>query len=463
MGNNDGPHDAIFKKQDAETVGWAQSLLAHSIVTDSLGIQYERGNNVAMNQTALFRQIGFYCKALPLISPAAYAIVMNTNLGGSNAVQMKALSDTLQWIHTTHANTTHVTTAVYILGHHPAVMKQGVNIAPAQFRHMVKGTFAGHVHFASTTSDSLFTQVPAVSQHASDTAFWIASVGAATNYTLRVDKGNRQEFHRYTGPKNQEADSSKWSPATPTPLPTPPPPTPPPTPPPPTPPPTPAPPTPPRTPAPPTPALPTPGGHRVWDCHTKTTTTNAMKLADRDLGGADKTLQQCEQSCDRTTDCEVVYFHTADKHCHVLIGAVARSEYEKTLKKEKSYTTCIAVAQEDDDVGPTPPPLTPTSPPTPAPVPPPSPPTPPTPPTPPPPSPPAAKCDPATFLQQTDFHHKEKKGFDVASNNATQCCLLCQQRSGCKFFSFAVSHKHCYFKLTDGGQEANPDVISGWP
>jgi len=159
MGNNDGPHDAIFHKQDDKTVAWANAVLAHSIVTDDLGIQYSVSGKT-MNQTTLFRQVGFYCKALPLISPAAYGIVMNTNLGGANKVQTAALAATLEWVNATHSARGDLdATAVYLLGHHPAVMSDGVQIVPEQYRGLMKGVFAGHVHFAKSTNSHLFTQV----------------------------------------------------------------------------------------------------------------------------------------------------------------------------------------------------------------------------------------------------------------------------------------------------------------
>ena len=85
-GNNDGPHDAIFKQQDASTVAWATAMLRAGIVTDQLGIQYSNlsgaNSSSTQSQTDVFRQLGFYTKALPTLTNRSYSIVLNTNLGG---------------------------------------------------------------------------------------------------------------------------------------------------------------------------------------------------------------------------------------------------------------------------------------------------------------------------------------------------------------------------------------------
>jgi hypothetical protein len=57
-------------------------------------------------------------------------------------------------------------------------MSRGIFIAPAQYRHMIAGVFAGHVHSAAGTTPHLFTQVPAVTQEAADVAFYVAEVTA---------------------------------------------------------------------------------------------------------------------------------------------------------------------------------------------------------------------------------------------------------------------------------------------
>ena len=122
-------------------------------ITDDLGIVYEgvllnASNGTALNQTALFSRTGFYCKALPAIGPAAFAIVLNTNLGGSvdnTTAQGRALGATFAWIHQRHG----ADAIVYLLGHHPAVMSAGVALAAAPYRPMVRGVLAGHVYAAA--------------------------------------------------------------------------------------------------------------------------------------------------------------------------------------------------------------------------------------------------------------------------------------------------------------------------
>ena len=125
-----------------------------------------------LNQTALFRSLGFYAKALPTISNASYAIVLNTNLGRDNPRQLAALNHTIGAIAARHASSRAVP-SVYVLGHHPSIMGGGVATVCASMisgplsatcREMVKGVFAGHVHTAASTTGQLFTLVPALTQ-----------------------------------------------------------------------------------------------------------------------------------------------------------------------------------------------------------------------------------------------------------------------------------------------------------
>ena len=212
-GNNDGPHNTIFHAQDASTKAWADALLARHIVTDDLGIVYDGGvapllhaSNQSLNQTALFSLTGFYCKALPAIGTAAFAIVLNTNLGGSvdnTTVQGRALDATLAWIHQQHG----ADAIVYLLGHHPTVMSAGNALVAAPYRQLIRGVFAGHVHYATATTSALFTQVGALTQEALDTAFFVATVSAAAP-EIRL---KRAGLHRYAGKAGEPAAASKWS------------------------------------------------------------------------------------------------------------------------------------------------------------------------------------------------------------------------------------------------------------
>ena len=50
-GNNDGPHDAIFRAQDASTMAWADALLRRSIVSNDLhGLVYAGGRSQVSTQ-----------------------------------------------------------------------------------------------------------------------------------------------------------------------------------------------------------------------------------------------------------------------------------------------------------------------------------------------------------------------------------------------------------------------------
>eukprot|EP00929_Paragymnodinium_shiwhaense_P002640 TRINITY_DN10293_c2_g1_i1.p1 TRINITY_DN10293_c2_g1~~TRINITY_DN10293_c2_g1_i1.p1 ORF type:complete len:531 (-),score=91.31 TRINITY_DN10293_c2_g1_i1:91-1683(-) len=196
-GNNDGPHNEIFREQDESTIAWAQALLSRKLVTDELPIVY----NTSLSVTEFFRATGFYCKRLSLISPAAYAIVLNTNLG-TDVAQLNALNKTLSWIAESHREEG----IVYLLGHHPAVMKDGIDFVNTEYRSMIKGVLAGHVHFAADTTEKLFTQVPAITQYAKDVAFWVANVTASRpEIDLRTE-----ELLRYKGRAGEVAHPMAW-------------------------------------------------------------------------------------------------------------------------------------------------------------------------------------------------------------------------------------------------------------
>lgn len=150
----------------------------------------------------MFRRTGFYCKALHTISPSAYAIVLNTNLGGSNELQNQTLIASLKWISKKHAGAG----IVYLLGHHPSAMKSGVNLASGAYRSMVKGAFAGHVHYAASTTSELFTQVLAITLGALNVAYWVASVSEdAPEARLKTS-----ELYRYKGARGKPADPAMW-------------------------------------------------------------------------------------------------------------------------------------------------------------------------------------------------------------------------------------------------------------
>ena len=177
-------------------------MLAAGIVTDDLGIVYATPSG-PLGQVALFEVSGFYLKALPTIGPAAYALVLNTNLGGDNAVQTAAMNASLAWVQAKHADGA----AVYLLGHHPSVMRVGTDYVPEPYRALIKGVFAGHIHVAQSTTDKLFTQLGAISQASTNNAFVVATVSDAAP-EVRVDKS---EIHVYQGDAGKVSDPSMWS------------------------------------------------------------------------------------------------------------------------------------------------------------------------------------------------------------------------------------------------------------
>ena len=123
---------------------------------------------------AFFRRTGYYIKQLDrddtqgLADAKLFAIVLNTNLGAANAPQTAALISDLAWISAMGGR-------AYLLGHHPHVMKNP-ELVPEHLRPVVLGSFAGHVHWASSTDELGFTQVSSVSQ-AGETSFSTMTIG----------------------------------------------------------------------------------------------------------------------------------------------------------------------------------------------------------------------------------------------------------------------------------------------
>ena len=80
-------------------------------------------------------------------------------------------------------------------------------LVAAPYRQLIRGVFAGHVHYATATTSALFTQVGALTQEALDTAFFVATVSAAAP-EIRL---KRAGLHRYAGKAGEPAAASKWS------------------------------------------------------------------------------------------------------------------------------------------------------------------------------------------------------------------------------------------------------------
>mmetsp|Transcript_38083 Transcript_38083/g.63908 ORF Transcript_38083/g.63908 Transcript_38083/m.63908 type:complete len:764 (-) Transcript_38083:111-2402(-) len=224
-GNNDGPHNAIFVEQDNGTKAWARLLIDNSIVTNSLGWNYTRtlseGEEIKnVSQVDFFRHTGYYVKKLPYLRGppcvgngddnqcgGCFAIITNTNLGLHHFDQMQALYADLERIEGNQG-------IAYLLGHHPWIAPKMI---PSRYQHLMRGVLSGHIHQAETTTPppELFTQVPAISQNAEDTAFYIAKIASSSSspssedqYRISVDY-NRDLFV-YQGEAGAAPNSTMW-------------------------------------------------------------------------------------------------------------------------------------------------------------------------------------------------------------------------------------------------------------
>merc|ERR1712194_528290 len=88
-----------------------------------------------------------------------FTIHVNTELGSNNAVQNAALNADLAFVASRDGS-------VYLLGHRPCQMDRGSESSwiPAQYQNIVRAVFAGHTHFAISTSSRRYTQIGSISQ-----------------------------------------------------------------------------------------------------------------------------------------------------------------------------------------------------------------------------------------------------------------------------------------------------------
>jgi hypothetical protein len=133
-----------------------------------------------LSQIEFFLQTGYYIKQIDsknhhgLESAKLYVICYNTNLGATNTAQQMAFLSDLQKIKA-------IGGSVYILGHHPDITQR---LVPDSYSSIVKGLFSGHIHTAESTNSQLFTQIPAISQGATTTGFFIGKISQASNYEI---------------------------------------------------------------------------------------------------------------------------------------------------------------------------------------------------------------------------------------------------------------------------------------
>ena len=166
------------------------------------------GPAAAKNQTEVFRSLGFYMKALPALSDRSYAIVLNTNLGGANAVQTAVLKASLEWVLAKHGSVG----VVYILGHHPSVMGVGVDLVDEKYRPLVRGTMCGHNHVAKSTTATLFTNVGALTYCGNGNSYLVAVVNEThPEIHINVRHGGVDGKHVYLGRTGQVTNVTQWS------------------------------------------------------------------------------------------------------------------------------------------------------------------------------------------------------------------------------------------------------------
>jgi len=213
-GNNDGPHNAIFASDletDPQTEAWSDVVVKAGIVNNDLKIQYnysfdDEKTVTVMDQVGFFQHTGYYIKKVDpnnkydLTSANLFVISYNTNLGSTNDVQQEALQKDLKFI-------MNIGGGVYLLAHHPDIATQ---IIPKEFYSIVKGIFAGHVHFAQSTDSDLFTQVPAISQYATDTAYFLTYIDSSEDYEIRVSVEKHMVIYDNQEGQGQVADFELW-------------------------------------------------------------------------------------------------------------------------------------------------------------------------------------------------------------------------------------------------------------
>jgi hypothetical protein len=175
-GNHDGPEDKVFCSSDSSvqevSLAWARPLVAAGVVDNMLNRTYAGDAATAsaeagagLDQVGFFLRTGYYMKAFAAFpEQKLFVIVTNTNLGMSNARQNTALASDLAWVKAQGGR-------VYLIGHHPQTVGclwehnfaethgcGGDRFIPPEFRSIIRGVFAGHIHSSwKTNQSSLFT------------------------------------------------------------------------------------------------------------------------------------------------------------------------------------------------------------------------------------------------------------------------------------------------------------------
>ena len=337
-GNHDGPEDRTFASATDEGVvsaslAWGNALVESGIVTNQLSRRYNgtgTSGEKQLDQVQFFLQTGYYMKRFAALPDAnLFVICTNTNLGASNMRQNRAFFADLAWIAARGG-------AVYLIGHHPQTIgclnERGIHACgydhwiPAQYRPLIRGIFAGHIHrHAPTNMTNYFTQVGSIDQAGDDT-FYIANITSAADYHVVLDptRGDLVAYTRAPGMPNE----SLWH----------------------------------RSPiAPPTPNTdPTPhtgvnctksplcqSGECCWQCHPglDSITFERGSANDTDWTSNVADLWSCIALCARIHTCARVNWYPRDHRCHTLSGGYAHAEYEagstKVTHTDDQPMTCV--------------------------------------------------------------------------------------------------------------------------
>ena len=203
-GNNDGQHNIIFCSGSDPKVNtaWALPFIEHKIVTNDLNRVYTY-NNAQYDSVTVFNQTGYHIKKIPSIfnnsneNEAFYAIILNTNLGTSNSFQNALFNQDLQWISEQQNG------KVLVIGHHPNIVQA---IIPQQYQSLVRGSFAGHVHYFQPTDSEKFTILPATTQLAQYSAVMTGDLDSNGDIIMDWDTS----FNQYLGEIHTLARENCW-------------------------------------------------------------------------------------------------------------------------------------------------------------------------------------------------------------------------------------------------------------
>ena len=78
---------------------------------------------------------------------------------------------------------------------------------PQEYQAIIKGVFGGHTHTEASTTASLYTQVPAITQEAQVTGYWVATVTADAP---EIIVSGSMLFVYSNNPAHQVPNASSW-------------------------------------------------------------------------------------------------------------------------------------------------------------------------------------------------------------------------------------------------------------